>query len=314
MYILNNNNYNLSNLIELEKKINIDTNILLNEPMKNHSTFKIGGAADVFICPQNTKDLITIYSYCIKNNIPFFIHGEGSNILVSDSGIRGIVINTLSISRFEIENNTIKADCGMNMSELAGKSAEAGLKGIENFYYMPGTVGGAVWINARCYGISISDSLLFVDIINNKLEKERVFFDKKQYGYKKSPFQGTNSIILKAGFKLQKADSSRLLEEIELYREDRFKKGHFDFPCAGSVFKNNRDYGMPSGKIIDLLGLKGKTYGKAKVLEKHGNIIVNTGDACAKEVIELINLIKYKVKEKYSYDLEEEILFVGDFR
>jgi UDP-N-acetylmuramate dehydrogenase len=313
MHILNNNNYNSSNLFELEKKININADILYNEPMSRHTAFKIGGPADVFVSPLNTKELVKIYSYCINNKIPYFIHGEGSNILVSDKGIRGIVINTSKVNEINIDDNIVTAETGMGMSRLAAKTAETGLEGIENFYYMPGTLGGAVWINARCYGVSISDSLLFTDIINENLKEERVHFDKKQFDYKKSPFQNSKSLILNAGFKLKKADSAGLPKKITEYRNDRFTKGHFDMPCAGSVFKNNRDFGMPTGKIIDLLGLKGTSIGRAEILTKHGNIIVNLGGAKAEDVIKLIKLMKQKVKDKYGFNLEEEILYVGDF-
>ncbi len=314
MHIFDNNNFNASTLSELVKKININTKILLNETMKNHTSFNIGGPADIFISPKTMEDLINIYTFCIEQEIPFFIRGEGSNILVSDRGIRGIVINTGLITEFELDNDIITVTAGTNISKLAEKTAGMGLSGIDNFYYMPGTVGGAIWINARCYGVSISDSLLFVDVINKSLEKKRVHIDKNQYDYKKSPFQGSKSLILKAGFKLKKGNPVELLKKINGHKEDRYKKGHFDFPCAGSVFKNNRLFGMPTGKIIDALGLKGKVAGKAKVLEKHGNIIVNTGGAAAKEVIELIKLIKYKVKEQYNFDLEEEIIQVGVFK
>ena len=313
MNILNNNNIDASNVRELIKKINIKADILFNEPMKNHTSFKIGGPADVFIVPHSIEDINKIFSFCIKQNIPYFIHGEGSNILVSDKGISGIVISTGRITEIEYDDNIITASAGANISELAEKTAQKGLSGIENFYYMPGTVGGAVWINARCYGVSISDSLLFVDTINRNFEQTRTYIDKSDYDYKKSPFQKSKNLILKAGFKLEKKDSKELLSKINEYREDRYNKGHFDFPCAGSVFKNNRLFGMPTGKIIDTLGLKGTVIGRAKVLEKHGNIIVNTGEAAAEEVIELIDLIKYKVKEKYNYEIEEEIIRVGNF-
>jgi UDP-N-acetylmuramate dehydrogenase len=294
------------------RKINIHYSI--NYSLADLTTFKIGGPARLYILPETQDELIRVFSFCMEKKIPFFILGGGSNILVADEGLKSAVIHTQKIKKIKRDGNSIYAAAGVPMSDLTEYAAQNGLGGIDNFYSMPGTVGGAVWINARCYGINISNKLKYVDIMDETLKVKRLLIDEKSFGYKNSPFQKRRVVILGAAFELYEDSKERLLEKMDRYKRDREAKGHFLYPCAGSVFKNNPVFGRPSGEIVDSLGFKGFSIGDACILEHHANIIVNKGKAKAKEVKKIISTVKKKVKETYGIELEEEILFIDDKR
>ena len=205
----------------------------------------------------------------------------------------------------------VAAQAGLEISKAAEWSAGQGLAGLHNFYSMPGSIGGSVWMNARCYGVSVSDLLSEVTLLTpeNKITKKQI--ELSRFDYKKTPFQTTEEIILDARFKLTEADPGELKDSMNEKKNDRTAKGHFDFPSAGSVFKNNREFGSPTGKIIDSLGLRGHQIGGACISPKHANIIINTGDVTAQDVLNLIDFIKEKVYKEFSFALEEEVRFTG---
>ena len=199
------------------------------------------------------------------------------------------------------------------MSEVSWLAASAGLAGLEFIFSMPGSVGGALWMNARCYGSSISEVLDWVEIINKDLEIVRFTPSDDSFAYKVSPFQKTNDVILSAGFRLREGDKDSLFREMESNRADRERKGHFVAPSAGSVFKNNRAFGDPTGKIIDRLGLRGYTIGGAKISDYHANMIVNTGGATAADIEALVRLVARRVREELGFTLEREVIPVGEW-
>jgi UDP-N-acetylmuramate dehydrogenase len=305
-----------------------EVEVLFNEPMSRHTTFKVGGPADIWLRPHGDS----FPAFCAElicrartERIPLFILGGGATIVVSDKGIRGI---TLDMGAWEGESVwSICADEG----ELVLKSgtiidaavdiaAASRLGGLEFLAGMPGTVGGAVWMNARCYGKEIADVLSWVEYIDFGGEEEpqikRITIEapvKAGFDYKKSPFQKMDCLILSAAFKLIKCDKEKSLVEMEEKRQDRQEKGHYLFPCAGSAFKNNRDFGKPTGRIIDELGLKGRQIGGAQIAPFHGNIIVNTGSATAADIRALMDEVAAKVKAATGFTLEPEILFVGEY-
>jgi UDP-N-acetylmuramate dehydrogenase len=281
--------------------------------MSAHTSFQVGGPADLYTCPGTLYDLRTIYDLCLKQNIPWFVLGEGANILVADTGIRGVVIDMRGLRGFEFQDHLVIALSGTPLTEVVEASVERGMAGLEPFYTMPGSVGGSIWMNARCYGVSVSDVLCFVDVLDTDLKENRILIDRREFSYKRSPFQQTGGIILRGGFQIEKGIASSLRKKTEELKEDRIEKGHFIYPCAGSVFKNNSSFGMPSGKLIDSLGLRGMTLGGAAVSPKHANIIVNNGGATASDIRDLINHVKTKILERYGFELEEEILFVGQW-
>jgi len=301
-----------------------EADIRFNEPMKDHTSFKVGGHADCWIRPEGE-----VCAFCISllNNakaekIPVFILGGGANIVVSDKGIRGIVLDMTSWAGQSMlalfaKDDEIIFKSGTSINEAADNCASSGFSGLEFLAGMPGTIGGAVWMNARCYGSEIADVLSRVEIItqvNNeyvikKIEKENC----AGFGYKQSPFQKMDCLIINAAFKLNKGDKKKSLLQMEKYREERSSKGHYKFPCAGSAFKNNHDFGKPTGQIIDELGLKGLKKGGAQIAPFHGNIIINAENALAKDIKALTDEVAARVKKETGFTLEPEILFVGEW-
>lgn len=306
----------MQNLEELLEKINIKGTILFDEPMSRHTSFKIGGPADALIVPQDMKSLTAIYRLLRQRGVPCFILGGGANILVSDNGIRGAVIDLSRISgcrRDRRQEDGLAAYAGTPVTEVCNRALRLNLSGIEFLYTMPGSIGGSIWMNARCYGSSIAEVLSWVDILNDEGKLERMEIKSEDFHYKHSPFQEKKAVICRAGFRLQPGTKKQMRRKMEQYRQDREQKGHFRYPGAGSIFKNNRDFGNPTGKIIDSLGLKGYTVGQAKISDHHANIIINTGTAMAGEVSEIIRFVEKTVRRRLGLELEREILLVGDW-
>jgi len=297
-------------------------------PMKDHTTFKVGGPADCLLRPEGegfTSFCLNILNRCRAEKIPIFILGGGANIVVSDKGIRGIV---LDIGAWKGGNAPVTASAkdeiifksGTTIDEAVDTACAVGLSGLEFLAGMPGTVGGAVWMNARCYEREMADVLSWVEIISRDQITESEYVMKRVenkdgagFAYKKSPFQEMDCIIINASFKLKKGDKEKMLIKTADYRKDREQKGHYLFPCAGSAFKNNRNFGKPTGQIIDELGLKGRQIGGAQIAPFHGNIIINKDNASASDIRALMDEIAIKVKEKTGFILEPEILFIGEW-
>jgi len=304
-----------------------EADIRCKEPMKDHTTFKTGGPADCWIKPYGEE----FSAFCISllNNakamkIPVFILGGGANIAVSDKGIRGIVLDMTSWNGQEnrtlfSKDEEIIFKSGTGIDEAARGAASLNLSGIEFLAGMPGSIGGAVWMNARCYGSEIADVLSWTEIITfekNEYKIKRIEIERGQgsgFGYKQSPFQKMDCVILNAAFSLKKSENEKILNDMDKNRKDRLEKGHYKFPCAGSAFKNNHDFGKPTGQIIDELGLKGLQIGGAQIAPFHGNIIINTGNAKTRDIRALVNKVSAKVKKATGFNLEPEILFVGDW-
>ena len=272
----------MESLRKLFNKINIEGKLLFDEPLSNHCTFKIGGNADIYAVPSGIKDMEIIVSEIKKAAIPYIILGEGANILFSDKGFRGVVISTASLNKVSVKDNTAYAEAGAKISNLAELSGKSFLSGLEYFYGMPGTTGGTIYMNARCFGQSVSDALSKVTFINNAGEISDYKADKNDFGYKASPFQNSENVIIAAEFILEENREIDFFKKMAEFKKEREQKGHYAYPSAGSVFKNNRDFGEPTGKIIDSLGLRGFSIGGAMVSPLHANIIVNTaGNALA---------------------------------
>lgn len=295
--------------------------ILENEMMCSHTTMEVGGKAGLFLLPEDEGSLVLSVSLALKSNIRFFIVGGGSNLVFSDSGFDGAVICTERLSGIELlpEESGIFLRCGAGVksneiSEFCGKNL---LGGFEAFAGLPGSVGGAVFMNARCYGDEFSNHVKTVRYLDLDDLKTKVYlFDRKDWQYKKSPFQDGKKIILGVELcrirKLEKdsEEAERSEETAKKNLENRRAKGHFDFPSAGSVFKNNHAFGKPSGAIIDECGLKGLEYGGAQVAPWHGNFIINKGNATAADIKSLVKEIQEKVMEKTGFNLESEVIFV----
>jgi UDP-N-acetylmuramate dehydrogenase len=303
----------VSELGKAIQKMNFRGAVRFNEPMKKHTSFQVGGPADIFCTPVSAADIGPAIRFAEGNNLPLFVLGSGANILVSDLGIRGLVIDMSELRSCTLQDGLLVAGAGMEMSMAAEIAADAGLAGLEFIYSMPGSVGGSVWMNARCYGTSISERLVFAEIIDRNGIVRRESPPADAFDYKVSPFQDKPWVIISAGFALNPGNTDEILKEMEEHKADRTDKGHFSAPSVGSIFKNNREFGEPSGKIIDSLGLRGHTIGGAKISEKHANIIINLGNGSAAEIIELIRYVESKVASTKGYALEREVRLVGDW-
>jgi UDP-N-acetylmuramate dehydrogenase len=310
--------------------------LLRNEPLAGHTSFHIGGPADFYIkppCDVFIEEAAEILKKNRTEKTALFILGLGSNILVSDQGFRGTILDVSEWKgcvikakpddagkengkdgQFGAQSGALYEICcrsGTKSDEAARFALEHSLCGLEFLAGLPGTIGGAVWMNARCYEKSLSDILSSVEILDESGNKVIVPYRNEDYDYKKSPFQNRDILILSASFRVKKGNAYEISQQMETYRKDRESKGHFSYPSAGSVFKNNRTFGKPTGKIIEELGLRGTQIGGARLADWHGNFIINTGGASAHDVLSLITLIKDRVRLNLGIELEPEILFVG---
>ena len=286
------------------KQLCEETKVYYNEPMKKHTTFKIGGPAETFIIPGNIEEIKNI----LKTNEKVTIIGNGSNLLVNDDGIKGIVLSMANcFKEIKVEENYIEVGAGVSLNQLAKVAQENGLTGLEWSYGIPGTVGGAVTMNAGAYGGQISDVLVETEYINNKGEIITVSKDEHNFGYRKSIFNKNDltAVITKCKIELQKGDKDKILEIMNENMTKRKTKQPLEYPSAGSVFK--RPEGFFAGKLIEDAGLKGYRVGDAAVSEKHSGFIINLGNATAKDVKELIKIIQQKIFEKNNIHLETEI-------
>ena len=295
-----------------EEFINTSLSVSTNEPMSRHTSFQIGGTADIFISATSTDDIKKALRLSKKLGLPYHIIGNGTNILVSDSGIRGVVIQIKNgISDIKVENDMIYAGAGALLSSVASAATKHSLSGFERLGGIPGSIGGAVFMNAGAYEAQIGDILVSSSYIDSNGECGIYNADEHCFGYRKSIYTDTDKIITGAVFKLKSAPLEQIKAEASEYAKRRRDKQPLTFPSAGSVFK--RPEGHFAAALIEQAGLKGFCIGGACVSEKHAGFIINTGGATARDVIDLILHIKQTVYEKSSITLECEIKMLGDF-
>lgn len=297
-------------------------NLRIDEPMSAHTTFRVGGPADLWARPAGADaedQAARILRFAREESVPVFVLGGGANLVVADAGIRGLVLDTTGCSSAVFETRVagtgaaLVAGAGLSVDDAVEACAARSLSGLEFLAGMPGTLGGAVWMNARCYGRSVSDILEETTLIGDGFARVPVPFDPAAFGYKKSPFQAMNALIVSARFRLEPRPEAEIRETAEANRADRKAKGHYRLPSAGSAFKNDYAYGKPTGKIADELGLRGLRVGGAVVAPWHGNIIVNDGGATAADIRALVDEVSSRVERALGLKLEPEILFVGDW-
>lgn len=278
-------------------------------PLSSCSTFKIGGAAEIAIYPHNSLELEAAVSYLVKNNIRFDVFGNCSNVLFDDKGYRGAIVFTSKMRSMEIVGNVIRASAGCNLNAVANAAMKAGLSGLEFAYGIPGTVGGAVYMNAGAYEKQVDDVLL--NSLAYDYERcEMLVLDRGEhdYAYRHSYYMGKPLIALEATFKLQEGDIDEIEQKMSDYMARRRTKQPLEFPNAGSIFK--RCSGHFIGKLIDEAGLKGTRIGGAEISEKHAGFIVNRGDATASDVLALIDFIKNEIMKRHSIALECEVQYI----
>ncbi len=281
-----------------------------NESMKRHTTFKTGGEADFWVMPETTDEVAAICSYTKENNIPLTVLGKGSNVLVSDNGIEGVVLSTSMLDEISLtDDTTLSCGAGAVLTNLCAFALKHSLSGLEFAYGIPGSVGGAVYMNAGAYGGEIKDCIVSATVLTDSGEIKRIAAADMQLGYRTSIFKLNNCIILSAEFALQKAESAEIKAKMDDFLNRRRSKQPLEFGSAGSTFK--RPDGYFAGALIEDAGLKGFSIGDAQVSEKHAGFVINKASATSSDVVKLIKHIQNTVLEKSGVSLEPEVIFIG---
>ena len=307
-----------------------------NELLAPKSTFKIGGRARVYVAPDDYYSFQLTLRRIIADNLPFFITGGGSNLVFPDEGFDGIILSSQNFNDAmilpkgdlpedfeghlpcELGKDDVLVTCfaGTPMAAFVSFCTKNDLTGAEQFAGLPGTVGGAAFMNARCFDKSISDIIFYttwMDYSDKDIPLHHQLKNPSEWDYKKSPFQNNKRFVTTVTFLLKHLHGDakmQIAKDCRYYTVQRIEKGHFKFPSAGSVFKNNHDFGAPSGKLIDECGLKGTKIGGAQIAPFHGNFIINVDHAKASDVKALVELATDKVHEKFGFTLEPEIIFL----
>lgn len=287
--------------------------ILYNEPMKKYTTFKVGGPAECLIKIDNEADLKEILEFAKINNIPLTILGNGSNVIVLDSGIKGITL-IIKIEKLEIENSTsdvvkIKLGAGEKIAKIGRIFLKEGFAGFEEISGIPGTVGGATRMNAGAHGKEMKDIITKVKCIDMD-GNEKIFTNAEMnFGYRTSKIKNEKYIITEIEIELTKGNTKEIKEKMDEYLNYRKEKQPIEYPSAGSTFKRGEDF--ITAKLIDEAGLKGLSVGGAEVSDKHAGFIVNKGNATAKDILDLIEIVKEKIYEKYQKKIELEVEIIG---
>ena len=281
-----------------------------NEPMDKHTTFKIGGAADYFCEPYTYEEVKNLISLLKENDLPYFVFGNGSNLLVSDLGINGAVIKIGgNMSNMTVTDNIITVDAGARLSSLCSFALEHSLAGLQFGWGIPGTVGGAIYMNAGAYGGEIKNVILDCTYLDEDGTIKTLDAKSLNLSYRNSIFKQNGGIILSARFKLNLSDKNQIRMEMDSLIERRKLKQPLEYPSAGSTFK--RPEGNFAGTLIESAGLKGTSVGGAEVSTKHAGFIINKGGATASDVRRLIEKVKETVFLSSSIKLEEEVIFIG---
>lgn len=303
-----------------------------NVLLSNHTTFKIGGPAEYFFAAKSQKDLIKAIKTAKRFNLPFFVLGGGSNLLVSDRGYKGLIIKIKS-SNLRVRDCNIFAEAGVLIREVVNITMENSLTGFEWASGIPGTIGAGIYGNIAAFGSAMKDNIKSVRVLNIKTLKIKTLSIKEcRLGNKDSVFKkNKNLLVISVLLKFKKGNKEEIIKEMKRFLGYRKANHPLDFPSAGCIFKNhdkkitsrellekypalvefNKGSRIPTSYLIDKCGLKGKIIGNAKISEKHGNFIINLGGAKAEDVVRLINLMKRKVKEKFKITLKEEVQYLG---
>ncbi len=293
----------------LEKAWN-EERIRIDEPMNKYTTFKIGGPADILIKPTTKEELVSIVEICNEEGAPYYIIGNGSNLLVSDDGYRGVIIQLYKeFQEITLEENVIYAQSGALLSKIATTASKNNLAGMEFAHGIPGTLGGAVTMNAGAYGGEMKDIIVSCDVMTREGEIFTLSKDELELGYRTSIIAKKDYIVIGASLKLQSGNIQDILDNMKDYAGRRKDKQPLDKPSAGSTFK--RPEGHFAGKLIMDSDLRGFQVGGARVSDKHCGFVVNEGNATAKDVLTLIEEVKKIVNEKFGVILEPEVKMLG---
>ena len=291
------------------KKIIPEENIKIKEPMSKHTSFKTGGTAEIYITGKTIEQIQEVLKYSKQNNIKLYIIGNGSNLLVSDEGIKGIVLKIAVDSIETLESDfgiLVKAGAGVKTMALAQMLKKDGITGFEEFAGIPGTIGGANYMNAGAYGKELKDIIVKTKVINKETGKIQILKNEEQeLKYRSSIFKNKKYIIIETMLNLQRGEPEEIERKMNEFAIQRKEKQPLEYPSAGSTFK--RGDGFITAKLIDECGLKGYSIGGAQISEKHAGFIINKNNATSKDILDLIQYTKKKVFEKFGVQIEEEV-------
>ena len=295
---------------DLFEKIYSENEMMIDENMSNHIYFKVGGPADILVSPSSIDQLLETLKICKENNIPYYIIGNGSNLLVKDGGIRGVVIKLVNLNKIQSRGNFIKAEAGVLLKDVSKKAVENSLTGFEFACGIPGSVGGAVFMNAGAYDGEIKNVIKEAEVIDQN--GNLIFLDKEQLelGYRTSKVMKENYVVVSALFQLEEGNEEKIQGRVDELTAKREEKQPLEYPSAGSTFK--RPEGYFAGKLIQDAGLKGYSIGGAAVSSKHSGFVINKGGATAKDILDLIAHIQKEVKDQFGVDLYPEVRILGE--
>ena len=285
--------------------------ILIDEPMSRHTTFRVGGPADFFVTPKAKEEVRDVIRICKEAGMPYYIIGNGSNLLVSDAGYRGVIVQIYKeMNEVKVEGDLVKAQAGALLSGIAAKALGAELSGFEFASGIPGTIGGACVMNAGAYGGEMKDVLESVTVLTGEGKIIELGRNELELGYRTSVIAKKGYIVLGAVLKLERGDGEKIKTYMDELKEKRVTKQPLEYPSAGSSFK--RPEGYFAGKLIEDAGLRGFQVGGAQVSEKHCGFVINRDHATAADIMELMRQVQIRVKENSGVDLEPEVKRLGD--
>ena len=285
--------------------------ILIDEPMSRHTTFRVGGPADFFVIPKAKEEVRDVIRICKEAGMPYYIIGNVSNLLVSDAGYRGVIVQIYKeMNEVKVEGDLVKAQAGALLSGIAAKALGAELSGFEFASGIPGTIGGACVMNAGAYGGEMKDVLEFVTVLTGEGKIIELGRNELELGYRTSVIAKKGYIVLGAVLKLERGDGEKIKTYMDELKEKRVTKQPLEYPSAGSTFK--RPEGYFAGKLIEDAGLRGFQVGGAQVSEKHCGFVINRDHATAADIMELMRQVQIRVKENSGVDLEPEVKRLGD--
>lgn len=287
-----------------------ESQIQLDAKMSEHIYFKVGGPADILLTPNNVQQVKDTITICKENEIPFYVIGNGSNLLVKDGGIRGIVIKLCELKKIERLGNKIKAECGALLKDVSTEATAGALSGFQFACGIPGSVGGAVFMNAGAYDGETSFVIESAEVLDDKQEIRVLSKEELNLGYRQSIVMQKGYIVLSATFNLVPGDKEKIQDRVDELTKRREDRQPLEYPSAGSTFK--RPDGYFAGKLIEDAGLKGFTIGGACVSTKHAGFVINKGNGTAKDVLDVINHVKVEVKKQFAVDLYPEVRIWGE--
>lgn len=298
-------------MIDLFSSIPGVVEVRVNEPLASHTTFQIGGPCDVMVFPETAEALADVIRACTEEDQPFFVLGKGSNVLVSDQGIRGVVIATERLQRLVVDGTTVTASAGLSLINVSKACAELGLTGLEFASGIPGSIGGAAYMNAGAYDGEMKDVITSVTVLDEGGLIRDIPAEEMRFSYRHSRLKDEPLVCLAVTMQLQHGDKAEILAKVADLSERRSSKQPLEMASAGSTFK--RPVGHYAGPLIIDAGLQGYHIGGAQVSTKHAGFLVNTGGATADDVIRLIHTVQAAVLRKFGVRLETEVRFVGEW-